>query len=168
MARAFVAKAVYGHTTTRQLLDQLQSDVRLRRICGWEKASDVPEEWTFSRAFAEFPAMELATIAHEALIIKFQAERLIGHISRDSTAIEAREKAIKKPKKQKKATRKGGRPKKGGESATPKEQSRLEKQKTMTLEALEYNKLRQVITKPNFFLSRRLPAKSLLIIQSSM
>lgn len=134
MARAFVAKAVYGHTTTRQLLDQLQSDVRLRRICGWEKAIDVPEEWNFSRAFAEFSAIELPTIAHESLIIKFQAERLIGHISRDSTAIDAREKAIKKPKKQNKATRKRGRPKKGGEAPTPKEQTRLEKQKTMTLE----------------------------------
>jgi len=134
MARAFVAKAVYGHTTTRQLLDQLQSDVRLRRICGWEKANDVPEEWTFSRAFAEFAAIELPTKAHEALIIEFQAERLVGHISRDSTAIDAREKAIKKPKKQNKVTRKRGRPKKGGEAPTPKEQTRLEKQKTMTLE----------------------------------
>ena len=102
VARAFIAKAVYGHATTRQLLDQLQSDIRLRRICGWEKARDVPEEWTFSRAFAEFSAVELPTKVHEALIIEFQAERLIGHISRDSTAIDAREKAVKKPKKQKK------------------------------------------------------------------
>ena len=43
IARAFIAKAIYGHTTTRQLLDPLQSDIRLRRICGWEKACDVPE-----------------------------------------------------------------------------------------------------------------------------
>lgn len=134
IARAFIAKAVYGHTTTRQLLDQLQSDVRLRRICGWEKASDVPEEWTFSRAFAEFAAIELPTKVHEALVIEFQAERLVGHISRDSTAIDAREKAVKKPKKQNRATRKRGRPKKGGEAPTPKEQTRLEKQRTMTLE----------------------------------
>lgn len=134
MARAFVAKAIYGHTTTRQLLDQLQSDVCLRRICGWEKASDVPEEWTFSRAFAEFSAIELPTRVHEALINEFQAERLIGHISRDSTAIDAREKALKKPKKQTKTPGKRGRPKKGGEAPTPKEQTRLEKQKTMTLE----------------------------------
>ena len=61
VARAFIAKAVYGHATTRQLLDQLQSDIRLRRICGWEKARDAPEEWTFSRAFAEFSAVELPT-----------------------------------------------------------------------------------------------------------
>ena len=31
VARAFIAKAVYGHATTRQLLDQLQSDIRLRQ-----------------------------------------------------------------------------------------------------------------------------------------
>lgn len=93
MARAFIAKAIYGHTTTRQLLDQLQSDICLRRICGWEKARDVPEEWTFSRAFADFSVTELPTKIHEALIIEFQSERLVGHISRDSTAIDAREKA---------------------------------------------------------------------------
>lgn len=38
IARAFIAKTIYGHTTTRQLLDQLKVDIRLRRICGWEKA----------------------------------------------------------------------------------------------------------------------------------
>src|SRR5262249_53557491 len=66
IARAFIAKAIYGHTTTRQLLDQLNWDVRLRRICGWEKAQAVPEEWTFSRAFAELAKQELPTKAHEA------------------------------------------------------------------------------------------------------
>lgn len=74
VARAFIAKAIYGHTTTRQLLDQLQSDIRLRRICCWEKARDAPEEWTFSRAFANFSATELPTKIHEALIIEFQIE----------------------------------------------------------------------------------------------
>ena len=135
IARAFIAKAVYGHTTTRQLLDQLQSDVCLRRICGWEKACDIPEEWTFSRAFAQFAREELPTKVHEALIIEFQSKRLIGHISRDSTAIDAREKAAKKPKKTKKVKRKRGRPK-GGEEPTPKEKTRLEKQKTMKLEEM--------------------------------
>lgn len=137
IARAFIAKAIYGHTTTRQLLDQLQSDVRLRRICGWEKASDVPEEWTFSRAFAEFSKQELPSKVHEALVDEFQSERLIGHISRDATAIEAREKAVKRPKKQasEKPKRKRGRPKKG-EPPTPKEQKRLERQQFMSLEAM--------------------------------
>ena len=136
IARAFIAKAIYGHTTTRQLLDQLQSDIRLRRICGWEKACDVPEEWTFSRAFAEFAATELPTKVHEALIIEFQSERLVGHISRDSTAINAREKAKKRPKEPEieKPKNKRGRPKKGEErEPVVVEPKRLEKQQTMDL-----------------------------------
>jgi hypothetical protein len=134
IARAFIAKAIYGHTTTRQLLDQLQSDIQLRRICGWEKACNVPEEWVFSRAFAEFSRQELATKVHEALVIEFQSERLIGHISRDSTAIEAREKAVKRQKNKEtdKPKSKRGRPKKGATPA-PKEEKRLERQKSMTL-----------------------------------
>ena len=134
VARAFIAKAIYGHRTTRQLLDQLKIDIRLRRICGWEKAQDVPEEWTFSRAFAELSREELPTKAHEALVVAFQSDRLIGHISRDSTAIEAREKASKrlKTKVTDKASRKRGRPKKGA-PPTPKEEKRLERQRSMTL-----------------------------------
>ena len=54
IARAFIAKAIYGHTTTRQLLDQLKSDICLRRLCGWEKIRDIPGEWTFSRGLLSF------------------------------------------------------------------------------------------------------------------
>jgi hypothetical protein len=68
IACAFVAKAVYGFSLTRQLLEALQRDAQLRRICGWESASEVPHESTFSRAFAEFAAMELPQFVHEALI----------------------------------------------------------------------------------------------------
>ena len=34
LARAFVAKAVYDMPTTRVLLDRLDTDVALRRLCG--------------------------------------------------------------------------------------------------------------------------------------
>ena len=51
MARALVAKAVYDMPTTRVLLDRLDTDVVLRRICGWERRSEVPSESVFSRAF---------------------------------------------------------------------------------------------------------------------
>ena len=37
LARAFVAKAVYNMPTTRALRDRLASDVKLRRLCGWER-----------------------------------------------------------------------------------------------------------------------------------
>ena len=91
IACAFVAKTVYGYSLTRQWLARLKQDQPLRRICGWQHAWQVPHESTFSRAFAEFAAMELPQFVHEALIQQTQKERLIGHISRDSTAIEARE-----------------------------------------------------------------------------
>jgi hypothetical protein len=91
IACAFVAKAVYGFTTTRQLLESLHRDDHLRRICGWRSAGQVPHEATFSRAFDEFARMELLQFVHEALIRETQQDRLIGHIARDSTAIEARE-----------------------------------------------------------------------------
>ena len=91
IACAFVAKAVYNLCTTRQLLDRLQNDAQLRNICGWKSKRDLPHESTFSRAFAEFAAMELPHLVHEALIADTQKNRLIGHISRDSSAIPARE-----------------------------------------------------------------------------
>lgn len=91
LVAAFIAKAVYHCTTTRQLLATLKADTQMRRLCGWTHTSEVPHESTFSRAFAEFAASELPQKLHQALILSTQSERLIGHISRDSTAIEARE-----------------------------------------------------------------------------
>ena len=97
IARAFVAKAVYGFSLTRQLLAALGSDAQLRRICGWKEAWQVPHESCFSRAFAEFARMELPQFVHEALIRETQRDRWIGHIARDSTAIEARERFPEMP-----------------------------------------------------------------------
>lgn len=95
------------------------------RICGWESANDVAKEWTFSRAFAEFSISALPSRIHESLIEKSYNNEIVGHLSRDSTAIEAREKPIKKVETvvEKK---KQGRPKKGEER--PKEPTRLDKQ----------------------------------------
>jgi len=125
IARAFVAKMVYNQTTTRALLDRLATDSALRRICGWERKSDVPDEWTFSRAFAEFSKSRLPERVHEALIQKSYTGELVGHISRDSTAIEAREKPVKKAAVEKVAVKRG-RPKQGEERVKP--HTRIEKQ----------------------------------------
>ena len=121
VARAFVAKAVYDLPTTRILIDQLKSSPNLRRICGFEKALDVPSESTFSRAFAQFSKCELPQLVHSAMIEEYLKPRIVGHISRDSTAIEAREKPLKKPvkKEKKKNGRRRGRPKKGEEQYKP-------------------------------------------------
>ncbi|MBD0327767.1 MAG: transposase [Pyrinomonadaceae bacterium] len=91
LAAAFIAKAVYNFVTTRQLMEQLRTNTQMRRLCGWQAASELPHESTFSRAFADFATTELPQRLHEALIIASQGRRLIGHISRDATAIEARE-----------------------------------------------------------------------------
>jgi hypothetical protein len=92
LARAFVAKAVFNLSTTRLLIEMLSVDKTLRWLCGWQRRGEVPSEATFSRAFAEFATSALPSRLHEALIQDTHADRLVGHISRDSTAIEAREK----------------------------------------------------------------------------
>ncbi len=123
IAAAFVAKAVYGFSLTRQLLERLHQDGQLRRICGWEWPHQIPHESTFSRAFQEFARMELPQFVHEALIRETQRDRIIGHIARDSTAIEARERfpdgerIRKRPKSAKKSPGKRG-PKQANECRT--------------------------------------------------
>jgi hypothetical protein len=152
IASAFVAKAVYGFALTRQLLDALASDPQLRRICGWKEPWQVPHESTFSRAFNEFARMELPQFVHEALIRETQQDRLIGHIARDSTAIEARERYPETPAQAaaapeekpaaKSARRRGRKPGSGGAHARypggkrpykPKSDTRLERQRSMKL-----------------------------------
>ncbi len=125
IARAFVAKVVYNMPFTSMLVERLKSDKALRRICGWEHQYQVPDESTFSRANAEFSDSCLAERAHHALIQTSYEEEIVGHISRDSTAINAREKPAKKEIKAK-APAKRGRPKKGEER--PKAMTRLERQ----------------------------------------
>jgi len=73
-----------------------------------------PHESQFSRAFASFAASELPQRLHAALIEATQKERIVGHISRDSTEIEVREKPVRTPVAAApiKEIRKRGRPKK--------------------------------------------------------
>lgn len=97
LANAFVAKAVLGLSTTTGLIERLAADRALRRICGFPMWKKLPCESTFSRAFAEFAEAGLAERTHAALVREALGNRLVGHISRDGTAIEAREKPTKKP-----------------------------------------------------------------------
>ena len=90
-ASAFVAKAILGLLTTVALIERLTLHRALRRICGFPRWVKLPDEATFSRAFAEFATSRLAERVHEALIKAHLSDELIGHISRDGTAIEARE-----------------------------------------------------------------------------
>lgn len=91
LANAFVAKTVLGLTTTAGLIERLTIDRALRRICGFPLCWKLPSEATFSRAFEEFAEGRLAERVHEALVKEYLGEELVGHISRDGTAIVARE-----------------------------------------------------------------------------
>jgi len=146
IARGFVAKMVYNMNDNRALLERLNTDKNLRRICGWESKGFIPSESTFSRAFEEFSNSGLPGKVHDALIKNTVGNEIVSHNSRDSTSIEGWEKPVSKKVRnenprndqeeealQKK--RKKGRPKKGEEKAAP-ELTRIEKQQTMTLEEI--------------------------------
>lgn len=133
MARAFVAKSVYDLPTTEALIEVLRTQRSLRRVCGFERSKDVPSKATFSRAFHELATAGLCDPTHEALVRRYIGEQIVCHISRDSTAIEAREKPARKEKATPREKRKPGRPKKG-ELREPPEPTRLERQVHQTAE----------------------------------
>jgi len=155
IARAFVAKAVYRFPTTRALMEGLNTMPNLRSICGFSgsgyrtvktmrrengklivervQESTLPSEATFSRAFSEFTASELGDRVFNALVALHLSDQLIGHISRDSTAIKGNEKPVKKKKEAKpeaQKPKKKGRPKKG--EVRKKEEKRLDRQVQQT------------------------------------
>lgn len=136
IARAFVVKAVLNLPTTEALIDRLKVDISLRRICGFSSTHAVPDKSRFSRAYAEFAQARLPEHIHTALIATYLGEQLIGHISHDSTEIQARERPNNKPKEKKVATlpKKRGRPRKDTPvDVTEKEPTRIEKQQTQSL-----------------------------------
>ena len=144
IARAFIAKAVYGFATTKALTEGLKTAPNLAGICGFEhysyvkiregyaangkllrvekKINSLPSEATFSRAFAEFAENGLGDAVHDALVKNYLSDEINGHISRDSTAINGNEKPARKDKVEKKVETK---PKK---KAGPKRE-KLEKMK---------------------------------------
>ena len=129
--KAFTAKAVYDFPTTKILMEYLSSSRTLRKLCGWERAAEMPSEATFSRAFSEFAKDGLPERIHGAMVKEHLGDKLVGHISGDSTAIEAREKAARKIKAQKKP-KKRGRPFKGSVPAI--EPKRLDLQLKRSIE----------------------------------
>lgn len=139
IARSFVAKAVLTIPTTSALIERLQIDRALRRICGWERRSEVPSEATFSRAFAAFAAQGLPERVHEQLVRRHLHDHIVGHISRDATEIEAREKPRRRssddPPPPAPPKRKRGRPRKD-EVLPPKPLTRIEQQRTQSLDEM--------------------------------
>ncbi len=137
--RAFVAKAMWNIPTTKQLVERLKLDEGFQVFCGFR---EVPSESSFSRAFAEFASLGFAERLHEALISRFRGTGLTIQISRDSTAIEAREPAAPKPPKLKgpDMCKRTGQPKKKPgrkKGDPPAEPSRLRKQVTQSWQDAE-------------------------------
>lgn len=135
---AFVAKAFLKIPTTLHLVERLQSDRHLRLICGFDTRGAVPSESVFSRVFAEFAQTQLPQCVHETLVKSCCEGQISGHISRDSTSIEAREKPERKETAIGPPTpraRRKGRPRKG-EVPKVKELSRVQKQVNMSLEEM--------------------------------
>src|SRR5207249_795183 len=117
-------KAVLNAPDTKSLVEMLKQQSILRQIVGWELAECVPSESTFSRAFAEFAGSSLGDLVHAALVSIHLGDRIVGHVSRDATAIEAREKTHLGPNKETKIRRRRGRPRKG-EAVTGRSEKRL-------------------------------------------
>ena len=133
IARAYIAKAVYNLPTTELLMEMLKTAPTLRRFCGFEYLRNIPSASTFSRAFDQFANTELGDVIHKALVVEHAGDKIVMHNSRDSTAVEAREKAAKKAKPAPQVKRKRGRPAKG-ELVPHHEPTRLTRQLTQSPE----------------------------------
>jgi hypothetical protein len=138
IAVAFLAKHVFNLPTTCALIDRLRYDGVLRRLCGWERKDHIPSESKFSRVFKEFSTMNIMEALLNRIVTMYHGDRIIGHVRRDATEIDAREKATRKPKltgKEGKAVpKKRGRPRKGEvRQVGDKEVKRLEKQPSQSL-----------------------------------
>ncbi|MCF7848393.1 MAG: transposase [Kiritimatiellales bacterium] len=108
LAKSYVAKAVWNLPSTAALVDMVSSSPHLRRLCGWDRVADIPHESVFSRTFAEFSERALPQQIHEGLVKAVHGDTLCGHVSRDSTAIDGREKpAPKKEAKPRKRQKRG-------------------------------------------------------------
>jgi len=136
IARAFVGKAVLNIPTTVALIERLLTDRSLRRICGWERRDQVPSEAKFSRVFKEFTDHALPERVHEQLIRHGLGAHLLGHLARDATEIDAREKPQRRPSDAPPPPAapkpRRGRPRKS-DMPPPKPPSRLERQRTQSV-----------------------------------
>lgn len=126
MRRAFIAKAFFHIEEVGGLITRLKSDSSLRHICGFEA---VPSPATFSRRLAEFSRTHEMDQALHGIIRDHRGGAIVGHVSRDSTAISSRETPVnrKRDVKEPKTKRRRGRPRKN-EAREKQPPSRLQQQ----------------------------------------
>ena len=130
--KAFIAKPIYQFKTTIVLIEHLKTSPSLRRLCGWETVSAIPSESVFSRTYKAFALTDLGDRIHEAVVKAGYKDKIVGHISKDSTSVEGREKSCRKNTHGKKKAKKRGRPIKGEERE--KDVRRLEIQPIKSME----------------------------------
>ena len=106
--RSQFAKNYFQIETNTKLIERLKADPNLRLICGFQT---VPGRSSFSRAFEYLSSIvKLDDILGEFAKEEFK-DKVVYHNNRDSTAVNAREKVIRKKKeKGKKQHKKRGRP----------------------------------------------------------
>jgi hypothetical protein len=114
---------------TSELIQRLKGDPNLRLLCGFTK---MPHKSAFSRYFAKLSEMNIMNETLEKLATTEHKDTIVYHVSRDSTAIEARE-TVKKKKAGNEVKRQRGRPKKD-EKRVPAPVNRIEKQINQTAE----------------------------------
>jgi transposase len=97
--RSFYAKCFFGITKTSQLIQRLKGEPNLRSLCGFKK---VPGKASFSRMFSYFSELNILNETLNNIVINAHKGKIVQHVSRDSTAIPAREHIAKKRKPVKK------------------------------------------------------------------
>jgi len=111
--RSQFVKIFFQIETTRKLIERLRADPNLRLLCGF---TAIPGRSSFSRAFNYLAGMEILPGMLEGLAKETFKDKVVYHVSRDSSAINAREKAERKGgKNREKPLKKRGRPAKGAE-----------------------------------------------------
>jgi hypothetical protein len=116
---------VFTIDNNTELIQRLKTDSNLRLLCGF---TTVPGKSTFSRNFDVLSKTTIMGDTLDRMAMEAHAKRIVYHVSRDSTAIAARERAAKKAEKAVKPEKKRrGRPKKG-EVRPPKPETAIERQ----------------------------------------
>lgn len=135
LLKSFILKSCLNICENKQFIKIVKGHTNYRKLCGWTEPEEVPSEPTFSRAFNEFSGLNVADRIHEHIIKTALKDQIFMHISRDATAVPAREKSERKIKKKKKTKNKRGRPPKGTQPKK-KEQTRLQKQFSQNLDEI--------------------------------
>jgi hypothetical protein len=141
--RSQFAKNFFQIETTSKLIERLHADPNLRLLCGF---TTIPGRSSFSRAFKYLGEIEILPGMLEDFARETFKDKIVYHVSRDSSAISARERVEKKDKKKgKKPQKKRGRPRK---NAIKQEKQPTEMERQIT-ESASYS-LKKLNTKCSF------------------